>query len=263
VSKSQNKKRILATATVISILFFFAVSAGSQAPVPSGQETVLTRARDLVAALYPEFSGKNFDLTLSASQRFDDPWRQILRVDLQVTRYGPPNNGHPAVGSDNHGYKVILPAEKYSMCSGYVVFNRHGWVHELGIGDSTDTHSEQNESLSKLVEAHPEWSEADEGRALKQAGARYGPEEKEEFVHNLRLSTLQPFFGTLKILSVEFQGWSEPHKDYSFDGFSWKVKAEAERPDGTKSPYSLYFEPFEGKLIIVFDGGLPLAPPID
>jgi hypothetical protein len=115
--------------------------------------------------------------------------------------------------------------------------------------NSDAVHEQQREALHHLVASHPDWSNAQIANALKQAGAQFGPEDKEAFVNSLPLNKAERFLGKIKITSVQFE---YPARDqngqFTTLGLSWVVQAAAELPDGTHPAYTLVFEPFEGKL---------------
>jgi hypothetical protein len=106
--------------------------------------------------------------------------------------------------------------------------------------------------IRQLVELHPEWSEAEAIRALKQAGASYGPADKEEFVKSLHLQSTEKFLGRVKVQSVEFSGLNPVHTgNFAAGSLDWVVRMEANFPDNTTVTYSLTFEPFAGKLMLL------------
>jgi hypothetical protein len=62
----------------------------------------------------------------------------------------------------------------------------------------------RQEKLMKEVDAHPEWSDEQVVKALKAAGARFGPDDREAFLRALPLKELEPFTGRLEVRSVYF-----------------------------------------------------------
>jgi hypothetical protein len=88
-----------------------------------------------------------------------------------------------------------------------------------------------------------------EVQALKNAGASFGPAEKEAFVNSLHLERAEQALGRLKVLSVDFVLPDEHIGNFAAGAFQWAVHAEAQLPDGTICKYALGFEPFKGKLI--------------
>jgi hypothetical protein len=105
------------------------------------------------------------------------------------------------------------------------------------------------EKLAKTVDEHPEWTEADIGKALKEAGGRYGPERRREFVTSLPSSALAPYLGGLTIESVEFWG-RDPNGVRKT--LTWRVVATARRRDRSAVKYIFTFEPLKGNLLSVW-----------
>jgi len=110
------------------------------------------------------------------------------------------------------------------------------------------------EKLAGEVDENPEWSEARVLTALKDAGAKFGPDHKAEFLRALPIEELKPFVGKLEVVSVEFEVREQTEtKAY----LTWIVRAKWHSPDGrTEADCVLTFEPFEGKLT-QYDRGLP------
>ena len=79
----------------------------------------------------------------------------------------------------------------------------YGRVHEFH-AYSDAVHQQQRDLLHHLVASHAEWSNTQIANALKQAGARFGPDDKEAFVKSLPLNKVERFLGKIKITSVEF-----------------------------------------------------------
>ena len=111
-------------------------------------------------------------------------------------------------------------------------------------------HEQQLDDLRRLVSAHPEWNKVQISSALRQAGAHYGPDNQEAFLHSLPLDKVERFLGKLTINSVEFR-LARPESGtgaIASPELKWIVRADAELPNGAHPAYVLTFEPFEGKL---------------
>ncbi len=123
-----------------------------------------------------------------------------------------------------------------------------GWVQELH-ASSDGVHEQQLENLRKSIESHPEWTSRQIEDELKQAGARFGPNDQRAFVDTLPFDSTQRFLGTIKITSVEFQSPKLDQKGkLARSALKWIVRADAALPDGSHPQYVFTFEPFEGKL---------------
>jgi hypothetical protein len=129
--------------------------------------------------------------------------------------------------------KQLRPSQNV-VFQGGIWFNREGRLHQFWAGDCDFVNYKKNQAIQKLVESHPEWSEAQAFAALKKAGARYGPANKDEFVKAIRLEKYEAFLGHFTVRSAEFGGLAEPHEG-SFALLWWSVKLDVELP-GTRIP---------------------------
>ncbi len=102
----------------------------------------------------------------------------------------------------------------------------------------------RQDNLAEEITKHPEWSDARIAAALNEAGAKYGPDHKAEFLRALPIKELAPFVsGELKVGEAEFDARFMEH------GYlTWMVQARWRSPDGREADCTLMFEPFEGRL---------------
>lgn len=110
-----------------------------------------------------------------------------------------------------------------------------------------------NGRTDKFIEElkrHPAWSDTQVIAALDEAGARFGPNHKSEFLRVLPIRELKPFTGELELISVEFY-----LSELDLDGKrskvapSWFVRAKWHGPGDLEEDCNLIFEPFEGRLM--------------
>jgi len=208
--------------------------AFAQQNPPVCQETVLTYVHDFLEVFYPELFGKGQRLKLSVIHPADSSWREISGVYFTVLPPSPAN-----YGLVRHGPNGPIREERPDPEG--VLLNGSMWLPPLKHGSRiqqviTSSESPELKTLRELVESHPDWSDNQVASALKQAGARFGTEEKKAFISILPFGKTERFLGHLKITSVELR------KLY------WRVEAEAHFSYGTSARYIFTFEPFEGKL---------------
>ena len=104
-------------------------------------------------------------------------------------------------------------------------------------------------AFARTVASHPEMTDREVVTALKQAGAKYGPADKREFVEHLPIAALEKFMGKLEILSVEFTPLNEYRPSVGLGAWpDWRVRASARRPDGSAIVYEMVFDQFRGDL---------------
>ena len=234
------------------ILLLGAGPAISRAQNLNDQDTVLARAHDFLQAFYPELLCKDLFLNLHASQSIDHSWRQIYGIRFDVTPYDPHSERMLNPPFDAKSGKRLPPPDNSALLEGLIWFNQGGWLHQMDVVGPI-VHTKQNQTIHKLVESHPEWSELQAFEALKAAGAHYGPGDKEELLKKNQLEKLERFLGHFTVKSVEFHGLGESHQG-NFAELYWSVELEVDSPNGGHSSYSLIFEPFDGKLTQIIHG---------
>ena len=214
--------------------------------LPANQKDIFDVARDILAASYPEIFGKNWYIGFSTGQPVDNnSWREIYGFDFKVSRFGPSASWN--IVSDAAG-NIISPPENTTFLQGSSWIDNRGQLRILRLVFEGDLAcSRQNKAIRDLVQSHPEWSEEQGIRALKDAGARYGPADKEQFLQKVQLEKFAHVLGQLHVKLVEFQGISPDHLG-SFASLFWVIQAEAILSDGSHRMYGFSFEPFEGKL---------------
>lgn len=238
---------------VLAILFLAPVCAMLHAQTPNDQNTVLTSTRDFLRASYPELFGKNLLLNLRITGPLDDSWKQVSEMRFAIDLYDPLTEKMLNPPFDPKTGKRLSAPVNAVLLQGNIWFNREGQLHQFSVGACEAAHSQENEAVRKLVESHPEWSEDKAVSALRRAGARYAPQNKEELLKTVEIEKYEPFFGHFTVKSVEFDGLADPHEG-SFASLWWSIKLQAESPRRSNATYTLVFEPFEGKLIQVIHG---------
>jgi hypothetical protein len=235
--------KLVAAAILLATLCFSICNA----QVSNYQPTVLTNAQAFLQVSYPELFGRGLNLNLRTTQPIDNTWRQIYDINFDVFLYNPQSEKMLNPPFDPKTGQQLPPPENTVLLKGDILFNRKGQLNQFSVGDCTLAHYKENVAIQKLVESHPEWSEAQAFSALEKAGARFGPKSKEELLQTIHLDKYKQFLGNFAIKTVEFVGLEQSHEG-SFAHLWWSVRLDAESPSGTHSSYTLIFEPFGGKL---------------
>jgi hypothetical protein len=103
------------------------------------------------------------------------------------------------------------------------------------------------------IETHQEWSEDDLKAALRAAGYKYGPGDKEELLESIRLDELQKYIGPFELKKATFNArykYSEPDEDgkhYRSYGVSWLIEGTCTLVTGPQA-CSLKFDAYRGRL---------------
>jgi hypothetical protein len=116
------------------------------------------------------------------------------------------------------------------------------------VASGTSLRNPQGEtSFAELVYAHPEMTDDEVTAALKKADVKYGPNDKEAFIRDLPIASLERFLGELKITSVGFEPLSKD-RDNVETWPQWKVEATAKQSNGTEVRYWMLFHRYRGSL---------------
>ena len=212
---------------------------------PDLREHHLRFAYDFLRAAYPDGMGGE-TLNFCVRQHIGAAWPDNYQIDFNIQRFDPEKLSH-SMNDATTGQRLAVP-DNPTILEGMYQFDDEGqlefvWTNIMG--------SERYTSTLGRVQSHREWSEKDAAKALKDAGARYDPDEKDRLVQSIHLKRFEKFLGTLKIASVEFETFSNSDHTGDFALLFWLVRADAQLPDGTHRTYSFLFEPFDGRLVSV------------
>jgi len=190
--------------------------------------------RDFLHSLYPQLDGKHYSMTIESSVAYDDPasqprwFRLSVGASPKVAVLGccfggykgemiappqpppPPGAPTPAPKPVPQQPKFKKPQEwdeegaihpKQYVTAGFS-FDEMGRLVGFGAeGAAINDHVTDNR-MYQLLHGHPEITDTQVVATLKQAGMKYGPDDKEGFVKNLPLKKLERFLGKLELLSV-------------------------------------------------------------
>jgi hypothetical protein len=248
------RARVINNFLLTSMLYIVATpSASSQQNLPIHQVTVLTFVHDFLQVFYPELISKGHALKLAVHHPADTTWSEISGVFFTVTPERPPDYGL-VISGPNGQIPETRPDPDSILLDGSIWLPplEHGSRVQQVLTTPESAHEQKLTAFRNLVESHPEWSDEHAISALKQAGARFGPDDKDAFLRTLPLDKMERFLGHLKVTSVEFSHLQSGVEHYRTLGrLDWSVHVEAQFSDGTSSDYQLVFEPFQGKLTML------------
>jgi hypothetical protein len=107
---------------------------------------------------------------------------------------------------------------------------------------------EKQEALIKLVDEHPDWDEAKMTDALIDAGAKFGPNQKQALVAQLPTKRLEPLIGRIEVQSVQFQ-FRQNNEPPRYASLAWTIHFRATTA-GKSNDYFISMEPFGGKVVM-------------
>lgn len=219
-----------------------AAAAGDRASI--GAENYAARGKQLLATLYPGLEGRLSIVVLGNHLRDGPISRPDLMSFFTVDLYGPPPKA-------DQRCQVCWCSDR--VVTAQLAFDWQTKDKELyDLSVSGPAIRGRRDNFAEEVDKHPDWSDARITAALNEAGAKYGPDHKAEFLRALPLEELKPFVGgELKLTSVEFHvrlGTSGTTKEA---GMTWIVLARWHSPDGRETDCTMAFEPFAGLLTML------------
>jgi hypothetical protein len=131
---------------------------------------------------------------------------------------------------------------------GMFLFNRSGELERAFIHSDSLTNAQKNEAVHSEANSHSEWTDSQAIEALKQAGATYGPWNKNGFLKSLPVVGLQDAFGgKVTVESGNFETLSAT-REGDFAIFHWTVGFRVQGHAQKAIEYKAIFEPFGGRL---------------
>ena len=180
--------RVTKAAVLCATSFFFLFPSqqlSSQSQV-SGRNGTLAFIHDFLAFFYPDVMKKGNQLVVGISHPADSPWQEIHGIYFKVIPFSPnepnPLDDHETKFTPLSGTFWLGPKPQYDRIIQLTISSEAPRDHELA-------------SVRHSVESHPEWSSEQCIQALKAAGARFGPAQKEEFLKATRLDQAERFLG--------------------------------------------------------------------
>lgn len=244
---------------VVTLSFLVAlgnVGGLAQEPIPTTKDYTVW-AHEFLRSMYPELSGKKYIMTLETSGGYDYPGvplqPRLLYVgegtEFRITGIlggyldtGPPGHPTPPPKDFHPG-----PQHPKQVLKASFLFDNYDHLVNFGATGTAVYDPEKHEPLEEYLVSHPEMTEDEVAAALKKGGVKYGPYDKEQFVKDLPIPSLERFLGKIKIVSVGFQPIGENRWNIGHWPM-WTVIAEVKRRDGTVDTYELDFERYDGKL---------------
>jgi len=203
--------------------------------------TVLS-AQEMLRALYPELTGKNYIMSVTTFGSFDMPWTSMPPFDVEI---GPVEMGHmEIVGSG----KSSPATERHPVLAAHFEFGRDNILDQVSFRSPEAALEIENDRIRKQVDSHQGWSDKEIAEALKGAGAKFGPNEGADLLRVVPLNVLEPFIGSMHIDSTEFR-LRHQQKPRSLADLYWIIVGHATLGAGHADEWSLICEPFEGKIV--------------
>jgi hypothetical protein len=239
------------------VLAAFCPPAYEQEATPVAGKYV-AQARNILRALYPELDDKGYALSIATPINYDRPDESSQYFELNVgDRFKDIILGYIGgyQGEKPKDYKPG-PIHPKQYLTGIFTY-QGGHLKSFDVSGSVVGNPDAILALREQIAVpKPGVTAAKANPALKQAGAKYGLEDKAAFVAALPLARLEPFVGKLSITSVKMEGSDEDDDDVRASSWpNWTVLATAQQAD-RQVPVRMAFEPFKGDLIsLIVDPG--------
>lgn len=225
---------------IVWTLFLLPLCWAQARPSGTAPTDYIGRAQSLIHILYPQLDPR-LRIVVEDSRKWGDAApANMFSIDL--------------CDPDSRGTgQCICP---HRVLSTNIVFDALNEDHQLieFAADGLPVTGERNKLLDLMAE-HPDWSDSDLAQRLRSAGAKFGPEDRNDFLRHLPVQELRPFIGQLEVLSVEFEFRD---KESPKNGLTWVVEAKALQPGNKERKYVLLFEPFEGKVVLISGSIVPV-----
>lgn len=243
----------------------------AQEPVPLSKNYVAW-AQDFLRTMYPDLNGKGYFLSLESAGQYDNPGTPLPPTILYVGHgpeyevlgmiggcldFGPvpPPGAHVASPPPSTEDCQIGPRHpKQELETGFR-FDNHDRLVSFGAHGPAVGNPEALNKVTAQMRTHPEMTDSEIIAALKKAGAKYGPNDKELLLKNFPYTKLGRFLGNIRILSVDYTQPFPMSREIGPENPWWEVTAAATQRDGTVITYKFRFEEFKGNLLgCVADG---------
>lgn len=225
---------------ILALFILICSATAVRGRTPNACDDTYAAAIRLMRAFYPELGGKGISVDVQALYPFDAEG-PLLSFNIQVS------------GSDQLGRIVASPhpnpssADRVGQLSAHFQFDgRDRRIFSI-FANGSFLNAEKQQALTKLVDEHPEWSDAQMTDALLQAGAKFGPSQKEALLTRFPLKELESIFGKIEMGPAQFtfRGNAEPP---FYAVMNWSIRFRTTK-DGRIDEYTASLEPFSGKVV--------------
>jgi hypothetical protein len=235
-----SNRRLPKSAVLLTLAIFVTI------PVAKCQEREsknVTWAQEFLRTFYPEMIGHRYVMTFTTGQPFDVPVT-MGNIRIQIGDFAPGT----VIGAATVVNGVVIPRQPKQFITALFTFDRSGHLFTFACEGPSVGKQEEHDRFKEAVRSHDEWTEAQAISELMKAGASYGPKEREKFLAILPLSQLEKLFGSVTVVSSEFESLIEGGPP-RVPLFRWALTVSVKFSDGDVGSYKMYFEPFKGALI--------------
>jgi hypothetical protein len=228
---------------LLAITFGLALGSAidiAQAPTPIGHNSHVSLIQDFFKNAFPELAGKGLEVTVSLDINLEAAeWTASRVISVSIRRHTD------TVDSSSQDETRFLGA--FCQLAGTQPYL--GTVILSGVY----VHTRELRRLTETLRAHPDWSDSDLQAALVRAGAKYGPKNREAFVHDVDIRRFGTVLGTIRRSEAKFD-WHmgvAPGTAADIRQPGWTVSVETDHASNQRLCYRLWFEPIDGRLVML------------
>jgi len=245
------KKALWVTAAVVALICVLLLPSFAYGADKCGSFDRIMIAMRLTKTLYPELSGRELSVAFSVGYPSAGP--RSFPTDASSLKITFDKIDWRLPGKEDEKPNAIPPQRPNLELPIYLNFN---FIDENSAGYDVvcrpvifmkSTESSQMREAENVINAHPEWSDAQMLKTARQYGLRYGPEKKAAILQLVLSKRLDRFYGPLRIKNVRFEiyGNAQKCKGCTFADLRWYVDAEEV---GTHRMLLIIVEGFGGKI---------------
>lgn len=245
---------------VIALSCILALSSTARSTDKCGSLDRVIIAIRLTQTLYPELKGKEFSLQFSEGTGGPLSGPADVRsfhITIDRPQWHPPANEASRRESQSSQDNIESPLYfNFSFIDYDSVQANVGKDLGKDLGRDlvcrplqflNESGRDQMKEARADINAHPEWTDAQDVEAAKQHGLRFGPDKKAMVLRSIPLGKLSEFYGPLHIKNARFSvagnSIKEPHS--SFADLRWYIDAEEV---GTPRALQITVESFGGRI---------------
>ncbi len=228
------------------------VGVGGAVPAAAPGDAIAW-AQEFLRAVQPDLMGKRLILQVVCERA--EPYVPFAgQYSLTLTDTPFPRG---LLGSDRPSDGPFArPPGKVFLQAGFTFVAGGRLFSFIGVPDVIE---EKRAAYDRLVRAHPEWSEKDAARALTEdLAARFGPNAAAALRQQLPMAQLEALMGKIRVTeepSLVLRA-SRPTFDDNKRAYAgvpqWVMRTVVTGGDGTEHKYNVIIEPFEGRIIDIF-----------
>jgi hypothetical protein len=229
VSTTKRPIRTVSGLLAVALAIYLSVPGRAASPDEKISEYQKIAGRFL-RALYPEMTGKNYEMSISTAASFDLEWGGLPFFDVQILK-------PDCTPSRDSQHLIVLLNASFEFGHDGLFSDVHALSSSL---------EKKYRDMWTLVDAHPEWPDQRVASELAKAGAKFGPTQQDALIQAIPKRALEPVVGVVTVRSAEFRLRHE--QTPPVPELYWVIEASAITSAGAKTEWELHFEPFSGKL---------------